>query len=200
MTKKYQGKRLFPRFPGKFFTWRATIFVDQENRSKDVLLVFSSGKRDSVKEYLWLKLVWNQLTSIEYLLFLSILKETDYREWNYLKFLLEIPVSTLRKRLMAGEQKKGLVPSSKERYNGYLRLRVEIQKETKRLPKTKKFSGYIKSLAQRGKSKLGSGGIEPPKTSLPEYKLEENQDVIWSLFLSKPSLDTASEQEKVSPA
>jgi hypothetical protein len=140
------------------------------------------------------------LTSIEYLLFLSILKETDYREWNYLKFLLEIPVSTLRKRLIAGEQKKGLVPSSKERYNGYLRLRVEIQKETKRLPKTKKFSGYIKSLAQRGKSKLGSGGIEPPKTSLPEYKLEENQDVIWSLFLSKPSLDTASEQEKVSPA
>jgi len=177
--------RKFPRFKGKFFTWRITTFVDQENRSKAALLVFSSGKREVVKKYLWHKLVWNQLSKIEFELFLGLLKETDYREWNYLKFLLEIPVKNLRSNLNKAELDLKIEETSQERYQGLQRVDIEIQREIRRLPKTKKFSGYIRSLAARGKNKLGSSRIELDELATTDYNIEEDRNLFWVLSLNR---------------
>jgi hypothetical protein len=185
MSLQDQEIRKFPRFRGKFFTWRITTFVDQENRSKAALLVFSSGKREVVKKYLWHKLVWNQLTKIEFELFLGLLKETDYREWNYLKSLLLISVKTLRVNLNLAENSLGLPETSQESYIGLQRVNIEIQREIRRLPKTKKFSGYIRSLAARGKNKLGSSRIELDELITTDYVIEEDRNLFWVLSLNR---------------
>lgn len=193
MAETQSGIRKFPRFRGRFFTWRATIFVDQDNRFKSNFLVFSSGKREAVLEYLWHKLVWDSLTRIEYELFILTLKDNEYKKWNFLKFLLEYDKVQLRKRLISAETILGSKISSREKYLGYKGISIEIQKETRRLPKTKKFSGYIKSLASRNKSPRGESRIELDSMSKPDFVVEEDQDYLWG-FLLKPSLDPYSEQ------
>lgn len=196
--EKFREIRRFPRFHGGFHTWRSTIFVDQENRSKVDFLVFSSGKREAVKRYLWLKLLWNSLSKIEFELFLSLLSDSDYKEWSYLKLSLQIPKKKLRVRIIIAELFLGDTEISwRKSYIGSLRIRIEIQKEIRKLPKTKKFSGYIKSLSARGKSSNGRSGIEPDLTSPYDYVEKIDQESIWWAFLSKPSLNDTSEQESI---
>lgn len=185
MSKKVTEIRKFPRFPGSFHTWRLTSFVDQENRLKAGLLVFSSGKREAVKSFLWHKLVWDQLTKIEFELFIGLLKETDYREWNFLRSLLLIPIKSLRENLNSAEISLNQEETSQVRYQGYKRIRIEIQREIRSLPKTKKFSGYIRSLAARGKNKLGSSRIELDALSKTDYVDEINKDELWKLLLNR---------------
>ena len=195
--EKYKEIRRFPRFPGGFHTWRSTMFVDQENRSKVDFLVFSSGKREAVKRYLWLKLVWSSLSRIEFELFLNLLGDSDYKEWGYLKLSLSMSKLSLRKNLIMAELFFDQEISLKKSWIGIQRLRIEIQKETRKLPKTKKFSGYIKSLSARGKSSNGRSGIEPDLTSPYDYVEKIDQESIWWAFLSKPSLNDTSEQESI---
>lgn len=188
--------RKHPRFKGRFFTFRVTYFTDQENRSKASFLVFSSGKREAVKKYLWLKLVHDHLTKIEYELFVSMLEESDVKIWSFLKLLIITPKTLLRKRLLRTEKKLGLEESTRESYRGIKLLSIEIQREIRTLPKTKKFSGYVRSLAAKGKTKLGTGRIELPSINLPDYKDEVNQFKLWESWLSLPSLGLFPEQEE----
>ena len=190
--EKFREIRRFPRFHGGFHTWRSTIFVDQENRSKVDFLVFSSGKREAVKRYLWLKLVWSSLSRIEFELFLNLLGDSDYKEWGYLKLSLSMSKLSLRKNLIMAEVFFDQEISLKKSWIGIQRLRIEIQKETRKLPKTKKFSGYIKSLSTRGKSSNGSTGIEPVLSSPYDYVDKIDQESFWERLLSKPSLDDYS--------
>jgi len=176
--------RKSPRFRGGFFTWRSTIFTDQENGVKAVFLVLSSGKREVVKRHLWLKLVWDQLTKIEFELFLTLLKDSDYIYWSFLKLLVFIPKRFLRKNLVKNEAILGLPISSRESYRGSLRVNIEIQKEIRNLPKPPKFSGYIKSLASRGKSLPGEKGIEPLSSVPSEYQVETDYYLLWEALLS----------------
>jgi hypothetical protein len=186
----------FPRFKGRFFTWRSTTFVDQENRSKENFLVYSSGKREAVFKHLWLKLVWDQLTRIEFELFVSMLGEKDVKIWSFLELLLNIPKILLRQNLLKAESIYGEEISTRERYIGSKRICIEIQREIRRLPKTKKFSGYIRSLASRGKSQLGEGRIELPSTNFPDFVEDVDLDKFWRSVLLYPSLVFTSEQEK----
>jgi hypothetical protein len=188
--------RRHPRFKGRFFTFRSTYFVDQENRSKQSFLVYSSGRREVVKRYLWLKLVHDQLTRIEYDLFINLLKESDDKIWSFLKLLVFTPKKLLRDRLLRTETKLGQEASTRESYRGSQQLNIEIQKETRRLPKTKKFSGYIRSLASRGKTKLGTGRIELPSITIPDFKDEINLSIFWESQLAAPSLESFPEQEE----
>jgi hypothetical protein len=188
--------RRHPRFKGRFFTFRSTYFVDQENRSKQSFLVYSSGRREVVKRYLWLKLVHDQLTRIEYDLFINLLEEDDDKIWSFLKLLVFTPKKLLRDRLLRTETKLGQEVSTRESYRGSQQLNIEIQKETRRLPKTKKFSGYIRSLASRGKTKLGTGRIELPSITIPDFKDEINLSIFWESQLAAPSLESFPEQEK----
>jgi hypothetical protein len=183
MSEKVVETRKFPRFKGRFFTWRQTIFVDQENRSKANFLVFSSGKREAVLRYLWLKLLWDNLNRIEYELFISSLTDHDYMKWSFLKLLQQIPKDLLRQRLSSIDP---LLTQGNLGRNNYLNSKgicIEIQKEIRKLPKTKKFSGYIKSLASRGKSSLGGGRIELPPTDPAAYSSEEDQFLVWERLL-----------------
>jgi hypothetical protein len=188
--------RRHPRFKGRFFTTRVTTFVDQENRSKVGFLVFSSGKREVVKKMLWLKLVHDQLTKIEYELFISLIDDKDVKIWSFLKLLLVTPKRLLRKRLLETESQQGDEVSTRASYIGTKSINIEIQKETRRLPKTKKFSGYIRSLASRGKNQLGTGRIELPSITIPDFKDEINQFALWEAWLALPSLESFPEQEK----
>lgn len=188
MMKDQLDTRLSPRFKGRFFTFRATILIDQDNRSKASYLVFSSGKREAVAQYLWCKHVWDQLTKIEYSLFLMLLKPTDFKKWNFLKLQIKFSKSALRKTLIAEEKRLGDVETSRERYLGIKHLSIEIQKEIRSLPKTKKFTGYIRSLATRGKSTGTKTGIEPVSLEPSDFIVHEDQDRQWYLRLH-PSLD-----------
>lgn len=180
--------RLSPRFKGRFFTFRAMINIDHDNRSKASYLVFSSGKREAVMFYLWSKHVWDQLTTIEFQLFLLTLRPTDYKKWNFLRLQLKFSKLELRASLLAEERRRGEEETSRKRYLGIKHISIEIQREIRSLPKTKKFSGYIRSLATRGKSTGTKTGIEPVSLEPSDFIVVEDQDRQWYIRLH-PSLD-----------
>lgn len=186
--KDQSEMRLSPRFKGRFFTFRATILIDQDNRSKASFLVFSSGKREAMINYLWCKHVWDQLTKIEHELFVLTLGPNDYKKWSFLRLQVKFSKKILRKRLLEHERRRGEEETSYERYLGLLTIRIEIQKETRILPKTKKFTGYIRSLATRGKSRGSKAGIEPVSPDPSDFVVQEDQDLQWYTWLN-PSLD-----------
>jgi hypothetical protein len=180
--------RKHPRFKGRFFTFRAVVFVNQENRVQESLLVFSSGKREVVIRYLWYKHIWDQLTRIEFELFILLLRPYDYKKWSFLKLQNEFSKKELRERLLASEISLRLPETDRAQYLGLKNLNIEIQRESRILPKTKKFSGYIRSLATRGKSKGTEKGIEPLSSDPSTYIVDEDQNLLWESWL-KPSLD-----------
>lgn len=180
--------RNYPKFSGVFFSWRVVLSTDHEKGFQDVLFVFSSGKREAVLEYLWLKFLWDQLSSDENLLFLMTLKETDYKKWAFLKVLLQSNKKTLRSRLNQIESKSGLEVSSRVRYQGHKRIRIEIQKESRRLPKPKKFSGYVRNISAIGSKSRKTRFLE---TITEQIYLDEKQ-FDWELALTVGGI---SEQE-----
>lgn len=140
-----------PNFSGGFHRFEITLFTNREKSTKDVLLVLSSGKREAVLKFLWLKFLHSQLSRLEYELFIASLSDKDEKKWAFLRLLTtDISKSELRKRLIRIEKLIGEKESSKIRLQGYYRLRIEIRKEIRRLPKVKPFSGYIKSPSAAG--------------------------------------------------
>jgi hypothetical protein len=145
-----------PKFRGRFFTWRASLSIDREKGTEELLLVFSSGKREAVRRHLWLKLVWAELSRAEFQLFIVTLGNNEDKKWAFLKALLNVPRKTLRKRLLRKEIQLGEKLSSLESYRGSRRIRIETQELTRRLPRTAKYTGYVRSIASLGKSSTGS--------------------------------------------
>jgi len=180
--------RNYPKFPGVFFSWRITLSTDHEKGKQDALFVFSSGKRETVLEYLWLKFLWDQLAEDEFSLFLLTLKDNDHKKWAFLKVLLLKDKKSLRRKLNQIEFRIGEQVSSRERYQGYKRVRIEIQKETRRLPKPTKFSGYVRSISAIGSKSKKTRLLE---TMTEEIYLDEKQ-FDWELALTVGEI---SEQE-----
>lgn len=180
--------RNFPKFPGIFFSWRIILSTDHEKGVQDALFVFSSGKREAVLEYLWLKFLWDQLAQEEYSLFLMTLKDNDHKKWAFLKVLLLKDKKSLRNRLNKIETQTGQTISTRERYLGYKRIRIEIQKETRRLPKPKKFSGYVRNISAIGSKSRKTRFLETITETI--YLSEKQFD--WELALT---VDGISEQE-----
>lgn len=142
-----QARPSKPRFSGGFKTFTVSKSINRETRVESRLIVFSQGSRSKVLEYLWLKHLWDELTKKEYeLLILSgILKS-------------ELKYDTLRVINIQGKKKtrdkiQEFFPDgefSRVRYQGFKRLDVEIYEYQRSLPKTPKFSGWIRSASAKG--------------------------------------------------
>jgi len=117
-----------------------------------------------------------------------LLKPHDYKKWSFLKLQTEFSKKDLRSTLILLETIFGLPITAREKYLGIKDINIEIQRDRRILPKTKKFSGYIKSLATRGKSKGTEKGIEPLSADPSTYIVNEDQNDLWYSLL-KPSLD-----------
>lgn len=171
-----------PKFSGAFYSWKQTVVIDRDKGVEEYFLVFSSGKREAVRRYLWLKLLWAELTKEEFHLFLLTLGDREDKKWAMVKLLSSLPRKLLRARLLRLEELLGEKRSSRESYLGSQRIRIELQRGTRKLPKTPKYSGYVRSIASLGKS--GSRTLELKLEELygGEYK-EENQ-INWEEYLS----------------
>jgi len=120
------------------------------------LRVFSSGKRGVVFRYLWLKYLWAELTTQEFFLFVS-LPETLRDPMIVAVLTLRakgLPKGELRKALNVWESLNGERVSSREAFHSIKGLHLEIWLITRRLRPVKKYTGYIKSIASLGKSRV----------------------------------------------
>lgn len=165
----------FPRFPGGFLTWSLKIDEPEGKPLERRLRVFSNGKRGTVFRYLWLKYLWDELTSQEYFLFIS-LPET-IREPRILAFLKlraqGISKITLRKSLVNWETLVGELFSSRETYQGLKGLRLEIWLIERRLRPAKKYTGYVKSISALGRGRRGESRFELLSATTDDEEVRE---------------------------
>lgn len=179
---KYESVRKIPNFKGRFFTWNVMYHTNREKGLKEHFVVFSSGKRNSVWRSLWLKLVWDELSKEEFLLFLSM-PETlkDEKVSGFLRARLSVPKRVLRQRLIILENYFNMKESSHLSYLGYHRLKYEIQREIVKLPRVPKFSGYVRNISSIGSKSRGSGYPEP-ESYLSTFK--EDSMIDWFEILT----------------
>jgi len=168
-----------PRFGGPFKTFSVMRSTNREIGLEDRLLVYSQGSRAKVVEYLWLKLLWDELTKREFELFL-LLSETLNSEVKlaFLRALLIQGKKETRQRLNRAQKLLGIKQSSRERYQGFKRLDVEIKEITRRLPRVPKFSGWVRSLSAVGSKKKSRGPsyLEPLAIIENDY---EDEKLTW---------------------
>jgi len=188
--------RTFPLFKGKFFTFAVDLYTNYELGYKEVFLVFSKGSREATLKKLWLKLVWDNLTSEEFSLLISSLTDLDYKKWAFLKAITLLPKKMVRERLLEAELQTGETVSSRLSYQGIQSLSIEIQRISRKLPKPKKFKGYIKSNSAGDKGFLGTVRSELPTPVISETDItNEDQYKIWVSLLT--CLSSVSEPETV---
>jgi hypothetical protein len=165
-----------PRFGGPFKSFSVSRSSNRETGVESRLLVYSQGSRAKVVELLWLKLLWDELTKKEFELFL-ILPETLNSEIKiaFLRTLLLQGKRVTRERLNRAQEFLGLQVSSRERYQGFKRLVVEIYEFTRRLPRVPKFSGWVRSLSAVGskRSSRGPSFLEPLAIIENDYEDEK---------------------------
>lgn len=155
----------FPRFKGKFLSFTVRKSDNREHGTQDVFVVFSSGKRHALHRYLWLKLVWDELTKEEFCLFISMKESLENDKIvGFLRAKLIIPKKILRQRLIKLETFLGQKVSKREEYQGLQRIRFEFHEVQRKLPKVRKYSGYIRTPSAAGskrsqKSLIDSGDL-----------------------------------------
>jgi hypothetical protein len=171
-----------PNFGGPFFRWYVNYNINRENRTCDRFVVFSSGKRHAVVKYLWHKLVWDTLTKEEYYFFLTLPEVLqDNKITGFLQSILTYPKSTIRRRLNLVERLLGEKETSPESYMGLKRLRIELVREQIRLPKTQKFSGYVRNISSLGKGSGRGTGVPEP---IPYIYVDTVEDSNWYYLLT----------------
>lgn len=180
------GQPRKPSFAGPYFQWIVNYNIDGYKGTSDDFVVLSSGRRHVVHRKLWLKLLYEELSFEEFLLFLSM-PETlrNNKLVGLLRARLEVPKVLLRQRLLQIEKFLGEKPSLRESHLGLRRIRVDILTERRRLRKTPKFSGYIKNNAKQ-KGSLGGASYDAPLISddpscLERILLSDND---WYLMLT----------------
>lgn len=160
-----------PRFSGGFKTFSISISTNREKGTDSRLRVYSQGSRAVVARYLWLKYLWDELSRDEWRLFYNMSELIDD----------DIKVSALRAIMIVGKRKVRdrlnnmllhlkMETFTREQYQGYKRLDVEIREESRSLPKVPKFSGWIRSASAVGsKSSRGPSHLEPLAIQLDDY-------------------------------
>jgi len=109
-------------------------------------------------------------------------------KFAFLKANLLINRKILRERLIVIQSSLGEVPDSRIKYTGYKRMRIEIQRITRRLPKPKKFSGYVRNISQIGTKSRKTRRIE----TIASKEFIMKDEVNWYLAFTVGNL---SEQE-----
>lgn len=167
------GKSYRPSFKGPFFTWTVNFSIDGYRSLADDFVVLSSGRRQTVHRFLWLKLLYDELSIKEFSLFLSM-SETlrNPKIVGFLRARLEVPKIILRQRLVMMKSLLGEKLSLRESYLGMMRLRIDILTERRKLRKTPKFSGYIKNNSRDKGGSLGGVSIDTPVISDQSLILE----------------------------
>jgi hypothetical protein len=138
--------------------------TNRETGIESRLLVYSQGSRAKVVQYLWLKLIWDELTKQEFELFLLLPEVLNSEiKVSFMRTLLIQGKKITRERLNRAESLLGLSVSNREQYQGYKRLDVEIYEFTRRLPRVPKFSGWVRSLSAVGSKRCqrGPSYLEP---------------------------------------
>jgi len=181
-----------PKFHGPFQTFRVGLSTNREKGTQDNLVVYSQGSRHAVQKYLWLKFLWDELTKEEWRLFL-IMPETLNSEMKFgaLRALLLIGKKEIRTKLINCPFLEGEDIPLRERYQGIKGLDVEIQSESRRLPKVPKFSGWIKSSSKVGRksSKKSPAFTEPLDSIGDDY---ETITFDWYYYLTVGELSSHS--------
>lgn len=187
MTTARTGK---PSFGGPFKSFSVSVSTNREKGTESRLLVYSQGSRTKVVEYLWLKYLWDELSKKEMVLFL-MLSETLNSEIKVaaLRAVLILGRKVVRERLNTMLTFLGEKTYTRERYQGYKRLNVEIQEISRSLPKVAKFSGWVRSSSSVGSksSSRGPSYLEPLAIIGYDYN---NEIFDWYTFLTvgDPSL------------
>jgi len=168
-----------PRFTGGFKTFSVSSSINRETRVEERLFVFSQGSRTKVYEYLWLKLLWDELSSLEMKLIYNSNELKSNLKFSILKSINKIGKRRTRERLQI------LFPDKtyhRERYQGFKRLDVEIYEYQRSLSKTPKFSGWIRSASAKGsKRSLGESSYLEALTSTEYF---ENKEIDWFYLLT----------------
>lgn len=160
----------FPRFFGGFKTFSISISTNREKGIIESLKVYSSGARSATHRYLWLKFLWDQLTKEEWNLFI-MMPETlnDDLMYSAIRAMLITSKKEVRGRIMSHpiSYEKKFHRSS---YQGIKGMRLETHKESRRLAKVPKFSGYVKSASAIGsKSRKSPSFLEPLAINEDDY-------------------------------
>lgn len=195
------GRPYWPTFKGPFFIWRVNFNTDGYSSTSDDFVVLSSGRRQAVHRYLWLKLLYDELSSKEFLLFLSMSETLKNNEIvGFLRAKLEVPKTVLRQRLLELEALLGKPLSSRDSYIGYRRMRIDILTERRKLPKTPKFSGYIKNNSRDKGGRLNGTSLDIPEISSESVLLMESiPETDWYELLTVGEITLLGQSIKLSP-
>lgn len=167
-----------PSFSGPFRKFDVDLLVDQEGAKVDFLRVFSSGKRGTVLRFLKAKYLWDTLTKREMKLLIYLLPEKDLLFWTVLTAVAKgIPKKEIRNRVNFIAPFIGEETITRDNWNGLKSVRIEVLEGQRRLPRTKKYTGYVRSIASLGKGGTGIGvNLTPPRDW--EYNESEIQKII----------------------
>lgn len=120
--------------------------------------VISSGKRSTLFKYLFLKWLWDELTSQEWYLVLNSPEFFSSKEFvaSARALAAGIPKKVIRDRLNKYHLLVGLKPLSQERYRSMKGIRYEFCEFELAVKPAKKFSGWVRHQNDQGSLRVSS--------------------------------------------
>lgn len=188
----------YPSFKGAYKTFRVSCNTNRENGTQDRLVVYSQGSRPAVVKYLWLKYLWDELTKEEFELFLYLPEIlNDELRFAALRAVLLLGKKELRKRILDCPILDPADKPLREIYLGYKRLSIEIHRESRKLPKVPKFSGWVRSSSAIGSKRQRGPGLPEPLTIIENDYEDKKFD--WYYFLTVGGFSTHSVRMNETP-
>jgi hypothetical protein len=120
--------------------------------------VISSGKRPTLFMYLFLKWLWDELTSQEWAFVLSLPEFFSSKEFVACARALAAgtPKKSIRDRLNRYRLLVGLKPHSQERYKSMHNMRFDLGEVVLTVQSAKKFSGWVRHHNDQGALRVSS--------------------------------------------
>lgn len=139
-------------FRGPLIQYPVVQYINREKGTLRRWIVFSQGKRSTLVRYLFAKLLWDELNSLERRVFFSLNEVTkDTTMFLSLKALnLGVPKSLLRERLKNSPFPELKYISRQQYISVKGRVNFFLKEEEINLRKTPKFSGYTKHHNDKG--------------------------------------------------
>jgi len=118
--------------------------------------VISSGKRSTLFRYLFLKWLWDELTSQEWKYVLNLPEFFRQKEFIACARALATGISKkdIRERLNSFLALTGIKPLSQDRYRGLKRIRYEFCEFERAVTPAKKFSGWVRHQNDQGSLRM----------------------------------------------
>lgn len=152
ITSVSKPSEVLTSFRGPLIKYPIVISINREKGTLRRWIVFSQGKRSTLVKYLWAKLLWDELNTIESTIFWNLKEITsDTTIYLGLKALaFGISKKLLRQRLQDGEF-LGFKYISRQSYLSIKgRVNFFFLEEEISLRKSPKYSGYTKHYKDKG--------------------------------------------------